>query len=438
MAKIIIIGGGLTGLSAAYHLEQAGYHNFKVFEKEAQIGGLCRSIYQDGFTFDYTGHLLHISDPDFNNIIEKYIGKNNLNQINRQSFIYSHNAYTKYPFQTNLFGLPSNVIAECLLGYINRPTKSRSNSFYNWVLVNFGAGLAKHFFVPYQTKIFNYDIYKISASWTGRFVPQTSLEQIINGALSNQSIAVGYNANFFYPKQQGIFDWINKFAKQIKNPIQTNHDILKIDTKQKIIFFKNQDSEKYDFLINTMPLDNLLKISQEPTNQNLKSIASKLICNSVINFNLGVNRPNLSDKHWIYFPEKQYPFYRLGFYHNFSPHMTPPNCSSVYGEFSYMRNNKHQINDLLLKSINETKKLLNFDDQEILTTKIINIKHAYVIYNNWRDQNLKNIHKTLNHNKIYSCGRYGEWKYSSMQEAFLDGKAVVFKILKKIGFQDEN
>lgn len=434
MAKIIIIGAGLTGLSAAYHLEQAGYDNFQLLEKEASPGGLCRSIYQDGFTFDYTGHLLHLSDPSFELVINKYVGQTNLNPIARKSFIYSHETYTNYPFQTNLFGLPKQVIQDCIMGFINRPAHLKSASFYSWVLTKFGHGFAKHFFVPYQTKIFDYDITKISASWTGRFVPDTSLEQIISGALSNQTSNLGYNANFFYPKTGGIFGWVEQFARQIKTKIDTNHEIIKIDFKNKLIFFQNQAPKPYDYLINTMPLDHLLKISIEASNQNLKAIQPKLICNSVVNFNLGLNIPNISDKHWIYFPEKKYPFYRLGFYHNFATSMAPQNCSSVYGEFAHTNQTKKQVDQTLSQALTATQKLLNFEQKDILTTKIIKISHAYVIYNFWREQNLAKIHKTLNNSKIYSCGRYGEWKYSSMQEAFLDGKNVVNKILNKIGF----
>jgi len=434
MAKIIIIGAGLTGLSAAYHLEQSGYTNFKIYEKESSPGGLCRSVQQDGFTFDYTGHLLHISDPDFEKVINLYINKNNLNSIQRRSFIYSYDTYTHYPFQTNLFGLPTQVIENCILEFIKRPKKLTSKSFYSWVLYKFGQGFAKNFFIPYQTKIFDYDIRKLSASWTGRFVPATSLEKIINGALAPQIQAIGYNSSFFYPKIGGIYNWVEKFGNQVKTKIETNHAVKHIDFKNKLVYFENGNFEKYNYLINTMPLNNLIKMSLEPSNQNLKASGHKLVCNSVINFNLGINRPNLSDKHWIYFPEKKYPFYRLGFYHNFSQHVTPPNCSSVYGEFAYVNKTKTQIHALLNNSLSATKKLLNFTDQEILTQKIINISHAYVIYNFWREKNLAKIHKVLNTNAVYSCGRYGEWKYSSMQEAFLDGKKVASNILGKMGF----
>ncbi len=157
MAEIVIIGAGLTGLSTAYHLEKLGFTDYKLFEKEAEVGGLCRSVYQDGFTFDYTGHLLHINDNYFKEFITNIVGFEHFNTINRRSFIYSQDVYTHFPFQVNLYGLPPRTIAECIEGFIERPRKkSAPKDFKNWVLTNFGKGIAEHFFYPYQEKIFSY------------------------------------------------------------------------------------------------------------------------------------------------------------------------------------------------------------------------------------------------------------------------------------------
>src|SRR3972149_8320456 len=144
MAKIIIIGAGLTGLSAAYHLEKKGFYDYLIFEKEDQPGGLCRSIEQDGFTFDYTGHLLHISDNYFQQFLDEIIGFNQLIAIERKSFIYSNNVFTNYPFQTNLFGLPYSIIAECIEQFVVRPkSHTKIKTYKEWVLKHFGAGLAR-------------------------------------------------------------------------------------------------------------------------------------------------------------------------------------------------------------------------------------------------------------------------------------------------------
>ena len=430
MAKIVIIGAGPTGLSAAYHLEKKGFHDYQLFEKEQVVGGLCRSVYQDGFTFDLTGHLLHVGDPYFKSFIDDVVGFNNLLTVQRRSFVYSHGRFTRYPFQINLFGLPEEVIAECIEGYVLRP-KSRKTpkTFHDWVMAQFGKGFAKHFFLPYQSKIFAHDTHKLTASWTGRFVPSTSLRQIIRGAISDVQETVGYNAQFFYPKNDGTAFWVNKLGARLRTPVNHECVLTSVDVRNRTVTFSNGYTESYEKLITTIPLDTLLRILKEPSSSYLRTAADKLLCNKVINFNLGISRPNVSDKHWIYYPEKQFPFYRMGFYHNFAPSTAPEGCSSLYGEFSHINASKQTVSRMLSKSLKEAKRLFNIADHEIATKAVIPISHAYVIYDEWREKNLHKIHARLAEYGIYSIGRYGEWKYSSMQEAVLDGKKIADKLV---------
>ncbi len=424
MAPIVILGAGLTGLSTAYHLENRGFFDYLLFEKDETIGGLCRSINQDGFTFDYTGHLIHASDAYFREFIGETIGFSALTAVTRRSFIYSHGAYTNYPYQINLHGLPDSVIEECIEGFIKRKLSKKALTFDQWVLSSFGAGLAKHFFFPFQRKIFAYPIEKVTSSWMGRFVPQTSLMQMIHGATNTAPETIGYNAHFYYPSHGGINAWITSIAARLARPIHTGFQANTIDLVNKVIRFSNGFEQKYETLINTMPLDTLLTNLEDSSTTRLQAAASKLTCNSVVNFNLGINRPQLSDKHWIYFPEKSYPFYRVGFPHNFTPYAVPAGCSSLYGELSHIKGSSISIKQKLKSALQKTKTLLAINDQEIIVKKVIHIPHAYVIYTPWREKNLPLLHQRLKDVDIYSIGRYGEWKYSSMQEAILDGKKM--------------
>lgn len=427
MAKIVILGAGLTGISAAYHLEQAGFYDYALFEKEDTIGGLCRSVQQDGFTFDFTGHLLHINNDYFRSLIESVVGLNNFEQIHRRSFIYSHKTYTNYPFQIHLKGLPSPVVAECIAGFIARKKNVRNpHSFREWVLKEFGPGFGTHFFFPYQKKIFAYSIDKLTASWTGRFVPATTLTQIIDGIMhdADQTPSVGYNAQFFYPKKGGIFYWVEKLAQQLLTPVRTHHCVKKVDLKNKIVRFSNGHSEPYDHLITTIPLDRFIDCLQEMPSTTFAHARPHLLCNSVINFNLGIRRPDMTDKHWIYFPETEFPFYRLGFPHNFTANAAPPGHSSLYGECSFLKRSGKWQQEILQRALAHTKKLLKLDQTDIMMEKIITIPHAYVIYDAWRDRHLPDLLNRLKEYNIHSVGRYGQWKYSSMQEAVLDGKTI--------------
>jgi protoporphyrinogen oxidase len=469
VARVVILGAGLSGLSAAYHLEKNNFFDYKIFEKESIPGGLLRSTKHEGFTFDFTGHLLHISDDYFKNFLQTIAPENSFNKLTRKAFIHSHNIYTPYPFQMNLNGLPNNVIKECIKGFVERPQSSSSltrlrqtrynfipsackasvsrdgmkttpKNFYDWVLKYFGKGIGKHFLFPYNSKLLSVNLKDVHHSWTGRFVPKINLNDILEGALQKRSFhSVGYNHTFFYPKTNGIQYLIDCITKNIKTKINTDFAAKTIDTKNKCVIFENGHIEKFDILITTLPLNDLLNKLKTPTNNILKQSADKLLCNSVVNFNLGLNIKNLTDKHWVYTPEKKYPFYRFGFWNNFSQNMTPKNCSALYGEFSYIPGlkSRKQILNTTKKSIEQTCSILGISNKNIVAKKILPIPRAYVIYNKWREKYLPKIHKQLNGMEIYSIGRYGAWKYSSMQEAVIDGKEISENILQQNAFKKE-
>jgi protoporphyrinogen oxidase len=438
VADIVIVGAGLTGLSAAYYLEKNNFFDYKIFEKNDRPGGLLQSIHQDGFTFDHTGHFLHISNPLFHSFLHDISSFTELDNTQRKSHIFSHNVTTAYPFQMNLYGLPVDVIVDCITGYFTRHTHIKNpQNFHDWVLKYFGTGLGKHFFFSYNRKLLSYDLKKVHPSWTGRFVPSTSLADIITGAITQKTIDnVGYNSSFYYPKTGGIEFIIKQITQKLKNKIENNHTVESIDTNRKIVYFSNGKSEHYNHLITTMPLNKLLSSFTLTAQKNWNTTAQKLICNSVININIGFNTQLPFSAHWLYFPEKKYPWYRIGFYNNICPSLAPYNKSSIYTEFSYIpEKTKYSIaQQKAYESLPDMFAFLGIKENNVATQRLLHLEHAYVIYDQWREKNLSTLLSTLENINVYSIGRYGGWKYSSMQEAVIDGKMTaenIFKIINK-------
>jgi protoporphyrinogen oxidase len=116
MSELIIIGAGITGLSAGYHAEKRNI-KYQIFEQESQVGGLCRTLYKDGFYFDISGHVLSLKDQYIQALVRRFL-KDNLRIIKRNAAIYSKEVFTRYPFQVNLYGLPRRVISECLREFV--------------------------------------------------------------------------------------------------------------------------------------------------------------------------------------------------------------------------------------------------------------------------------------------------------------------------------
>jgi len=434
VAEVVIIGAGLTGLSAAYHLEQHNFFDYTIIEQHSRPGGLLKTEAQDGFMFDHTGHLLHISDTYFKEFLNTVAGLDNFNLIARKAAIFSHNVFTDYPFQINLFGLPTNVAVECIEAYVNRPSIKNPSNLHQWTLKHFGSGFAKHFFFPYDHKMYAYDLRKIHPSQKGRFFPSTNLAAIIKGTIEKKPPTdVGYNSNFYYPKHGGIEFLIKKLCSNLKNKVVTNSSVERIDPIKKIIYCHDGQSVSYRRLISTMPLDQLLSSLQTTSHTSLKKAAAKLLCNSVINVNLGFSVDNIGPHHWVYFPEKSFPLYRLGFWNNLSSSSVPAGCSGVYGELSYQNRTTSykKSQEHAYKAIDKTLAFLGLCPNHIITQKLLHLKHAYVIYDAWREKHLPSILTQLQEWDIHSIGRYGEWKYSSMQEAVLDGKKVANTIIQQ-------
>lgn len=429
MAEVVVLGAGLTGLSVAYHLESHNYHDYLVFEQDSRPGGLLKTETSNDFSFDYTGHYLHISDPYFREFLNDIADLNaNFDVICRQSSIFLLDRYLNYPFQKNLYGLPANAIYECVNGFINRKTGIKNpKNFYTWVLKYFGAGVGKYFFYPYNSKLLNYNLKKIVPSWTGRFVPQTDLKSMLYGALeSSPEKFVGYNHSFYYPKQGGIEFLIKNITAKLKKNIKISYKVASVDLMSKTVSFENGHTEKYKYLVSTIPLKNLLEYTKNSSSKNYARDAKKLLSTSVINFNMGFKQDFIGNDHWTYFPEAKFPFYRLGFWHNVSSSLVQKNKTSIYGETSFVQGTKtqKQINNLTEKSIAKALSYLQISDNDVLAKKIFNIEYAYIIYDEWREKNLKKLLQDLSSQQIYSVGRFGGWNYSSMQEAVISGKTV--------------
>src|SRR5687767_4526664 len=148
---VVVLGAGLTGLSAAYHLRSPAL----LVERGPQVGGHARSVRRDGFTFDVTGHWLHLRDPQTRALVDRLFAPGELVSVERRTRVYSHGALLPYPFQANLHGLPLEVVQECLVGFVEaRERAARGEvpeaTFEAFAEARFGRGIARHFFVPYN------------------------------------------------------------------------------------------------------------------------------------------------------------------------------------------------------------------------------------------------------------------------------------------------
>lgn len=424
MTNNIVIGAGISGLSFGYFSKKP----FIIFEKENSVGGLCKSIKDNGFTFDYSGHFIHIKDKKIKSLIEKLVGKKLLT-VKRNSVILFNNKIIPFPFQANLYYLTEQQKKKCVEGI-----KSRKNikiyddmPFIDWAKTMFGNGITEYFMQPYNQKLWNYNLKKLTAAWTAPFVPRPTQESIINSAYKKNEQKYGYNSIFYYPSKNGCQAMIDGFYKKLKNSIITNTKVEKIDLRNKTVFAGNK-KYFYDNIVSTQPLKELL-LSIKDLPKNISKLIKQLECTATRCVNLGIKYKKslpeiIKGIHWIYIPEKKYPFYRVGIYSNVTKSLVPKNCYSLYVEMSDTKACDNIIP--ILKKIG----IMNNDD-EVISLNVIDIKYAYVIFNKERKKVLDTIFKFLKGNNIYCIGRYGSWEYSFIEKNIVDGKNLAIELNRK-------
>jgi protoporphyrinogen oxidase len=428
--KVVILGGGLAGTSAGYHLVE---HDPVLFEKDSAIGGLCRSFTQDGFTFDCTGHLIHLKNPYTKELVAKIL-PDAFNAHERLAAIHSKSVTTPYPFQANTYGLLPEIVKECVVGFVesmHTPVNGGPNNFHEWVVRTFGTGIAKHFMLPYNEKFWKDDLRNITSDWVSWSIPKPTLEEVVNGALGLTNKGMGYNPKFIYPKNGGI-DCLPQALARPVNRIHMNEAVESIDPKRKCLVMTSGREETYDFLISSLPLPIAFKMLRD-TPEKLVANARRLRAISVLNINIGIDRPGISDQHWVYFPEDQYVFSRVGFPMNFSKAVGPEGASSAYIEITHQPNDKLNVEEMFDRSLRDLQKcgILQSSDR-VLTRHVLDIRFAYVVFDEHRQQHLQSLVDYLESRDIFTAGRYGRWDYYSMEDSILSGKSAAEKVLAKI------
>lgn len=430
MTRVVVLGAGLAGLSAGYHAKRVGLDPL-LFESAPVHGGLCRSYAVDGFTFDLSGHLLHLKDPSVGTLVRDLLGPN-IREVERDAVISSHSAFVPYPFQANLHGLPEAVVRECVEAFEAVASSPRRNdpprsfpSFESWVLATLGEGIARHFMFPYNAKLWTVPPSDLSCDWLGDFVPLPTVDEVRAGAAGFGPKRFGYNATFLYPEAGGIGVLTDALARDA-GEIRLDRRAVDVDPAHRTVSFDTGETEKYDRLVSTIPLPELIRIVRDAPAE-VSAAASALRHASVTVVNLGIGGAARTRHHWIYLPEERFQAYRVGVYSNIAPSMAPDGFHSFYVETAYRGASQGKTSEAAEESVaNAIADLtkLGFIDgpADVVVSDVVDIPHAYVIHDAaWRKARTI-VLGWLDSVGIRSIGRYGAWEYSSMEEALRQGR----------------
>lgn len=430
MRGAVILGGGLTGLVAAERLAEAGME-VPVIEREAEAGGACRSQTTGGFTFDHTGHLLHVARPETETYLRELGVWQRLELHQRRAGVVVGDHVTPYPIQIHTYRLAPEVRRDCLLGFVRAWADARESepaNFRDWVLERFGEGFARHFFFPYNQKLYRARPEELSLDWVGRYVPKPRLEEVVDGAFGLHHSEVGYNATFRYPRQGGIRMLPDAVAERVPG-LRLESRVVAVHLGERWLETAAGDRTPFDCLVSTVSLPALVDMVLDDLPGDAVRARRALRWVRVLNLALGVDGAAPCKEHWLYIPDPELPYYRVGFPSNHGD-LAPPGCHTVSVEVA-LDPDAGDVEGATAAAQVALEAAGMLEPERIRVRTVSVLDPAYVVFDLARRDAVATLHRALDERGVVIAGRWAEWKYSAMEDAILDGMSVARRLAGK-------
>jgi protoporphyrinogen oxidase len=414
----LIIGAGISGLATAAALGRNA--NLAVVERDAEPGGYCKTVKQSGFVWDYSGHFFHFKHPDIEAWLRQRMPGQEVRAITKKSFIRYAGRLIDFPFQKNIHQLPQTEFIDCLYDLYfakgqqgpaaPKAPASVETNFKEMLFARFGRSIAEKFLIPYNEKLYATDLATLDKDAMGRFFPHADLTDIIRNM--KQPDNATYNATFTYPRG-GAIEYVKALLTEVEpHQLKLSEAVTAIDVERRVA--KTAKSEyRYRRVVSSIPFPRLLELCGRSAAEGTFS------WNQVQVFNLGFDSKGPRNVHWIYYPDRALPFYRVGFYDN----IFDTDRMSLYVEVGLGRDGRGR------KSLEEVLEGLRRDGvltgQKLLAHHEVVMDPAYVHITQASNAAVRELRSSLSAKEVHSIGRYGGWTYCSIEDNIVEARALV-------------
>jgi protoporphyrinogen oxidase len=434
---IVVLGAGVAGLSAAAALRQAG-RDVLVLEKEAEVGGWCRSSLVSGFRFDMSGHFLHSADPSIRAGLSTLPGVEWRDTV-REAGVYLRGVLTPFPFQLNLHGHERALVARCLADFASERIRQATDpgpepaDFAGWLRRRFGASMCRAFFYPYNRKMWRRPLSSMTFEWTDWSVPVPTFEELLAGARGDGRRDAGYNATFLYPRRGGIGALPHAMAAPLAGLVRTGTEAVSIDLRRRVVTTSGGEAIPFRAVVSTIPLPDLAARARNAPSA-IAGAGGRLDWVKVFALNVGLRNPGPFKGHWQYLPGKEFPFFRVGCLSNVSPAAAPGGCASFFAERSFPSGSRVDIpreTDSALAGLARLGVIAR--GTEVAALFPVLLDPAYVVFDRARAGAVPAIRGAFARRGLFTAGRYGAWDYFGMERSIADGRRAAAEAAAFVG-----
>lgn len=438
--KIIILGGGVAGLSAAWKLAEQG-KRVQVIDQDSQVGGLSRTIRRGDFSFDLGGHRFFTLDRELESEIVALMD-GSLGSCSRVSTILLGGKFYKYPLDlADLIlkagpGFMFSAFTTYLLSNIKRVVRPGPEvTFEDWVKSRFGKTLYDIYFAVYTRKLWGIEPSHISADWAAQRITLINLLDVFYRLVRRKTnIPRTYVVEFLFPPG-GIGEIPERMAERILSAggrITLDSRAVRVErTGPNAIAVQYEKGGslytiKGTHLVVTIPLPDFVHMIQPQIPSALMTRTGGLRFRALRFLNVCIDREQISKNTWIYIPEKEYLFFRIQEPRNWSPALAPPGKTSLILEIACDEGDElwnATDRELLDRALPDLARLgFGVEEHEVIDYFSIKEKHSYPIYHLGYKEDVEAIRSHFDDMEdVVLCGRQGIYRYNNMDHSIQMG-----------------
>lgn len=420
--KVIILGGGLAGLTTAYFLQDnPNISQITILEKEKTPGGLCRSFRIKNIHYDIGPHIIFSKNQEVLEFMNNEILGSNLRRLRRSNVILFENKVVQYPFENDLSKIGKIWAGYCMDTFINNSFKNDiPKNMLHFFFKTFGIGITNLYLRPYNEKIWKYPIDEMDTQMVNR-IPSPPAEDIIKSAEGKTIDGYLHQLHFTYPIHGGIQSITDNIISRFNSKIvvKCNQHIKWINKKS---ITTKQNKYKADKIISTIPMRELVRYySALPFH--IKMLWSNELKHNSIYITVVNVKNNNSGNHFAFMiPDSDVIFHRISKLDFLGQHI-PDSTTTYMVEVTVPAGAKilglhgKIIKGLLKIGFIKAKSEINF-------IKTRYFSHAYVIYNLPHKDITSRIKAYFKAEGIELTGRFGKHEYQNMDTVIDEAKKL--------------